>query len=275
MSTNHPISLFDLFSIGMGPSSSHSVGPMRAIRKFLDRLSQDGVDDEVSRIEVDLYGSLALTGIGHGTDRAIILAICGYAPETVDPDRVANIVQQVQQGREISWGESRSIEFDPSRDIRFLRRESLDFHPNGMVIRALANSEKTVLEKTYYSVGGGFVVDGDSIGKEEGDPVDLPFAYDSAEQLLELARKHRMAISRIVWENEKSMRPEEEIRKRILDLWTVMKQCVERGCRQTGILPGGLKVERRAAALYRSLQSKYETKQEDPLTLLDWVDLFA
>ena len=275
--TNY-ISIFDLFSVGIGPSSSHSVGPMRAVGMFIEELNDNGVLDQIQRLRVNLYGSLALTGKGHGTDKAIILGLLGKTPETVDPDNVKEQIEHVETEESISLqandGSTHSIPFCPEKDIQFLRKENLEFHPNGMIFHAYGKDEGLLLSKTYFSVGGGFVIQPDA-SDPQNDEIEIPFPYENAAQLLAHAHQSGHSISRIVWENEKCFRSEEEIREKILNLWSVIQQCVERGLRETGTLPGGLKVERRAAKMLQSLQCQYETKSEDPLNIMDWVDLYA
>lgn len=267
-------SLFDLFSIGIGPSSSHSVGPMRAARVFLDELQEQKLFSSVSTIDVHLYGSLALTGKGHGTDRALVLGLLGFTPESIDPDQVATIIETVQSQRRLLLDAQREIEFDIEQNIMFDRKTTLPQHPNGMTFLAKQENAEPLLEKTCFSIGGGFVVD-DQQTPQTSPHDEVPFPFDSAAELMAIAESKQCPISRIIWENELSLRPGDEVRANILNLWKVMQECVERGCRETGILPGGLKVQRRAAELLEKLQSNYETKQEDPLNVLDWVDLFA
>ncbi|MEC9093855.1 MAG: L-serine ammonia-lyase [Planctomycetota bacterium] len=268
------ISIFDLFSVGIGPSSSHSVGPMRAMRLLLDELGASGKLTQLTRLKIKLYGSLALTGKGHGTDTAIVLGLLGQAPETHDPNRTQSLVNPVIDEQRLCLDGQHTIDYCLESDIQFLRKETLDFHPNGMICQAYNRSE-LLLEKTYFSVGGGFVVEKGVPLQTTGSEKDIPYSFDNAAELLRIADTHQMAISQVVWENEKCFRTESEIRERILLLWEVMQQCVQRGCEQTGVLPGGLQVERRAAALLASLQSTQQSKPEDPLTVLDWVDLFA
>lgn len=267
------ISIFDLFSVGIGPSSSHSVGPMKAVKLFVDQLETDGLISGLQEIKVQLYGSLALTGKGHGTDKAIVLGLLGLTPEDVDPDQTQTLFEKVSDTRQITIHD-RQVTFCPEQNIEFLRKESLDFHPNGMACLAFDENQNQLLKKIYFSVGGGFVIDPEQ-PQEESINSPVPYPFEFCHELLEHTQRKQCAISRVIWENEKCLRPENEIRSRILFLWKVMKECVERGCRQQGVLPGGLKVERRAAKLMQSLQSQYETKSEDPLNVLDWVDLFA
>ena len=271
---NSYISIFDLFSIGIGPSSSHSVGPMKAAKIFLDSLRSEGLLNQVADLKIHLYGSLALTGKGHGTDRALVMGLLGYTPESVDPDQVETLLENVASEKNIAADET-TFRFDPESDIHFLRKEILDYHPNGLTFFATNATGTVLLEKTYFSIGGGFVVQENSDAEKSNDGPSIPFPFQSAAELLKIAEQEKFAISRIIWENEKALRGEDDIRAGILKLWKVMKECVERGCRMTGILPGGLKVERRAAALFKKLSCRYETQQQDPLTILDWVDLYA
>lgn len=271
---NSYISIFDLFSIGIGPSSSHSVGPMKAAKVFLDTLRSEELLKNVCHLKIHLYGSLALTGKGHGTDRALVMGLLGYTPESIDPDQVEAFLANVETEKKIAVDKT-SIQFNPEADIHFLRKEILDYHPNGMTFFASDAEGKVILEKTYFSIGGGFVVQENSDSDKDLDGPAIPYPFQSAAELLEIAAQKKYAISRIIWENEKALRDENDIRSGILKLWMVMKQCVERGCRMTGTLPGGLKVERRAAALFQKLSCQYETQQQDPLTILDWVDLYA
>lgn len=266
------ISLFDLFSVGIGPSSSHSVGPMKAARDFKASLT-DRFSTAAESIEVHLYGSLALTGVGHGTDRAIVLGLLGQSPESVDPDRIDDLLADVERAGGIFAGKH-LIRFNRSENIRFHKREQLDFHPNGMVFRALDSAGNALLEKTCFSIGGGFVVDPNQ-PDQNTDNGPIPFPFDTGNQLLDLARKNELPISQLVLENEKCFLEESRIRERILFLWQVMQECVERGCRKSGVLPGGLKVERRAARLLQALTERQARNLDDPLQVLDWVDLYA
>jgi len=270
------ISLFDLFNIGIGPSSSHTVGPMRAARRFLQALSGAGGLDAVERVTVELYGSLGATGKGHGSDTAVLLGLLGEDPETVDvpsiPDRVAAIRQQ----RRLALLGTREIGFDPDTDLSFHRRRSLPRHPNGMRFLALAGDGTLLDERIYYSVGGGFVVDETAAGADRivEDRTPLPYPFTSAAELLGLCARHDLSISALMLANEQAWRTEADIRQRLLTIWAVMRDCVERGCRNAGTLPGGMKVRRRAPELYGKL-SREATLREAPLGLMDWVDLFA
>lgn len=270
------LSVFDLFSIGIGPSSSHSVGPMRAAGQFLQQLSELEAVAKVDEVKVDLYGSLALTGKGHATDTAIILGLTGYRPESIDPDQVAPLIDEINHSKLLRLAGSHPIRFDPEQSIIFNRRKSLPYHPNGMRIVAWQNSTP-LLEETYYSVGGGFVLTAKQAecGYSTPQREPVPFPFQKAKDLIHLCQKEQCTISQIVLRNELAWRTESEIRAKLLEIWEVMQACVERGCSRDGVLPGGLHVQRRAAAMRRSLTSRPEANLRDPLTILDWVDLYA
>jgi L-serine dehydratase len=274
------ISVFDIFKIGIGPSSSHTVGPMRAARRFAERLVADGVVDTVARIRVELFGSLGFTGKGHGTDKAVILGLEGEDPATVDVDSVAKRVAAVEAGHRIKLLGTHDVELDPASAIVFHRREKLPLHANGMRFTALgaAGQDAPIAERIYYSVGGGFVVDhagAPADGATPADQVQVPYPFNSGEELLRHASEHGMAISSLMLENEKAVYGSEaEIRRRVLEISTAMDACIKRGTEREGILPGGLKVKRRAASLFRKLKSD-QRGDKDPLAIMDWVNLFA
>jgi L-serine dehydratase len=268
------ISVFDLFSIGIGPSSSHTVGPMRAARTFALGLETDGVLDDVTRVRAELFGSLGATGHGHGSDRAVILGLSGESPETVDTAAVASRVAAVREsGRVALLGKHEADLSDD--DLVLHRRTSLPFHPNGMRFYAYSSTGTCVRERTYYSVGGGFVVDETAAGadriKEDDTVQQYPFL--SGAELLKHCHESGLPISGVMLANESAWRPESEVRERLLTIWSVMQQCVTNGCSNEGTLPGGLKVPRRAPELYRRLCA--ETYSTDPLRVMDWVNLFA
>ncbi len=271
------ISVFDLFTIGIGPSSSHSVGPMRAAGRFVEQLRQEGLLQRCAQIEVRLYGSLALTGKGHGTDKAVMLGLEGETPEGVEPDSVAPRIDAIRTAKQLQLQGGATILFDEAKHLLFLRKESLPHHPNGMRFAARNASGQVLLERVYYSIGGGFVVD-ESVASEDrlsSDETCLPFHYRSGNDLLRMAKESGFSVSQMTLANERSWRSEEEIRAGLLKIWHVMQQCVERGCRNEGILPGGLQVRRRAPELYRQLSSRDQAQLRDPLGALDWIDLFA
>ncbi|MEA2600214.1 MAG: L-serine dehydratase [Acidobacteriota bacterium] len=271
------ISIFDLFTIGIGPSSSHTVGPMRAARRFAGSLETEGVLDGASRVRVELYGSLALTGRGHGTDRAVLMGLEGESPEEVDPDSFGPRVAAIRANGRISLLGRHEIPFGEGEDLIFNRRDLLPLHSNGMRFTAFGSAGEVLDERIYYSVGGGFVVGEGATGEDHlvADRTALPYPFLSGEDLLRMSEESGLAIWELMLENEKVWRSEEEIRAGLLRIWDAMQRCVERGYQQTGVLPGGLKVPRRAPALYQELMSKPEDALKDPLTVLDWVNLFA
>ncbi len=271
------ISVFDLFTIGIGPSSSHTIGPMRAAKQFIEALASSGVLSETSRVKINLYGSLGATGKGHGSDKAVLLGLQGYLPESVDVDRVTESIDWIRDHKKINLGASHQINFDEATDLIMHRRKALEHHSNGMTFTAFDQSDNDLLNKTYYSVGGGFVVNEEAIGADRivEDTQTLPYPFYSADELLSLCEDTGMSISDIMLENEKSWRSEQEIHDGLLEIWTVMQACVKRGCEQQGVLSGGLKVKRRAAELYQDLKSQPEASLRDPLSILDWVNLYA
>ncbi len=270
------ISVFDIFKIGIGPSSSHTVGPMRAARRFAERLQADGVLAQVTGIKIELFGSLGFTGRGHGTDKAVILGLEGEDPKTVDVDSVNKRVGAVEQAKRMKLLGTHEVDLDPATAIVFHRREKLPLHANGMRFTALAGTASLV-ERIYYSVGGGFVVDqhgAPADGSAPADQIQVPFPFNSGEELLKLASEHGMGISSLMLENEKALIPEAEIRARVLEIANAMHACIKRGTEREGILPGGLKVKRRAAAIFRKLKSD-PSRDGDPLVIMDWVNLWA
>jgi L-serine dehydratase len=271
------ISVFDLFKIGIGPSSSHTVGPMRAAKMFVEGLSETGLLLRAARVEAQMYGSLGATGKGHGTPTAVMLGLEGELPETVDVASIGARVARIQQMHSIRLCASHAVEFNPDIDLLLHRRETLGFHPNGMVFTAFDQAGQLLMTKTYYSVGGGFVVDEAATQNDciIEDPRELPYPFDTAEQLLSLCKQHNKSISGLMWENEKSWRPEEQTKAGLSNIWKVMQDCVNNGVTNEGILPGGLKVKRRAASLQRQLLMRPEAGLSDPLSVLDWVTLYA
>ena len=271
------ISVFDMFSIGIGPSSSHTVGPMRAALSFARRLEAMNLLSRVTGLKVDLYGSLGATGRGHGSDKAVILGLLGESPETTDPDEVDGKVERVRSSGHLNLLQQQPVGYDPDKTLVFHKKERLPLHVNGMCFRALDKQGDTLAEKIYYSVGGGFVVDTDEHGEpklREDASVAPPCPFRTAQELLELCDTHKLSISALMLENEKCLRTEQDIRSGLLEIWKVMQECVARGCRTGGILPGGLKVRRRAAAL----KEKLSQKQDDAAAAfeaMDWVNLYA
>ncbi len=260
------ISVFELFSIGIGPSSSHTIGPMRAANEFLKEIN----GKKIEKIIVDLYGSLALTGKGHCTDIAVILGLEGDLAELVDPDTIPARINLIYEAQQLSLGKKEKVGFE----IVFHKDKQLDFHPNALKFSALGFDGQMVASHIYYSLGGGFIQDDRDIheNKPHQSKANPPYPFESAKELLELCEKHQLTISELIMENEKTWRPEAEVRRGILNIWNVMQQCIERGCRVEGILPGGLNVRRRAAPLYRKLQ---QSDQNSPALFIEWVSLWA
>ncbi len=270
------ISVFDLFKIGIGPSSSHTVGPMRAAGMFVERLVEAGQAGRLSRIRVELYGSLGATGKGHGTDKAVILGLEGEVPEQVDTAAIPERLAAIDTTGRLNLPGAIGVAFDAQRDLQFFRQKTLPLHPNGMKFLALDEAGECFLERTYYSVGGGFVLSETAAGEDRivEDETRLPFPFTSGAGLLAQCEEQGVSISRIMLQNEQTWRSEQEIRSGLLHIWSVMQECVERGCRTEGVLPGGLKVKRRAALLHRQLTSEHELHKV-PLGTMDWVNLFA
>ncbi|WP_406273975.1 L-serine ammonia-lyase [Streptomyces sp. NBC_00191] len=267
------ISVFDLFSIGIGPSSSHTVGPMRAARMFAKRLENEGLLARTTAIRAELFGSLGATGHGHGTPKAVLLGLTGSSPRTVDVETADAQVEAIRTAGRISLLGTHEIGFDFDKDLILHRRKALPYHANGMTIFAYDAAGTLALEKTYYSVGGGFVVDEDAVGEDRIvlDDTVLKYPFRTGDELLRLAGETGLSISALMLENEKAWRSEEEIREGLLEIWRVMQACVSRGMSREGILPGGLKVRRRAANSARQLRA-----EGDPLArAMEWITLYA
>ena len=271
------LSVLDLFTIGIGPSSSHTVGPMRAGRRFVQRLAEADLLSKTAHVTAHLYGSLALTGKGHGTDKALLLGLEGETPEEIDVDSIQARLAAIRDTKSIRLGGTHRIPFDEKSDLLFHRTESLPAHPNGLRFVALDASGSELLTKTYYSIGGGFVVPEGAAQRDEIAPqtVSLPFAHRSGADLLRLCAEHKCSVSELTLRNESAYRPESETRAALLRVWAAMQACVERGCQSDGTLPGGLKVPRRAPKIHRELAARPEAALHDPLTTLDWVSLWA
>ncbi|NBM19363.1 L-serine ammonia-lyase [Streptomyces sp. GC420] len=267
------ISVFDLFSIGIGPSSSHTVGPMRAARMFARRLRNEGLLSRVASVRAELYGSLGATGHGHGTPKAVLLGLEGNSPRTVDVETADEQAERIRAEKKINLLGAHEIAFDPDTELVLHRRRSLPYHANGMTLFAYDASGDPLLEKTYYSVGGGFVVDEDAVGADriKLDDTVLKYPFRTGDELLRLSRETGLSISALMLENEKAWRTEEEIRAGLLEIWQVMRDCVTRGMSREGILPGGLKVRRRSAVTARQLRAEGDRAAH----AMEWVSLYA
>ncbi len=266
------LSVFDIFKVGIGPSSSHTMGPMNAAREFVLGLKRDGLLAATNEIAARLYGSLALTGAGHGTDRAVLAGLEGAEPETVDPDSIEATLQRIRTSRRIKLLGEHEIAFDEPMQLLFMRHERLPRHSNGMRFTALAAEGRTLREEDYYSIGGGFIVRGDEAeAREAGAHSAPPFPFSSGDELLALCRQNGLELFELVLANERTWNTDERIRAQLMHIWQVMQACVERGFRQSGLLPGVLKVRRRAPKLYRVLTEG----DEGPLDVMDWVNAYA
>ncbi|PPC74564.1 L-serine ammonia-lyase [Pokkaliibacter plantistimulans] len=271
------ISVFDLFKIGIGPSSSHTVGPMRAAADFADAVRQQGLVQDVQRLEIHLYGSLSSTGRGHATDRAVLMGLMGERPDTINPDSIEPSMRTIIERRELALAGQWPVAFDYATDLIFID-EPLPYHPNGMSIVAYGVGDQTLYANTYYSIGGGFVVDEAQVASGAGatDDKALPYPFTTGAELLRLCELHGLRVSRLMMENEKVWRSEAEIRSGLMSIWQAMKACVDRGLHQQGILPGGLNVKRRAAKLHASLRAASGGNIiSSTLNAMDWVNLYA
>ncbi|WP_105970529.1 L-serine ammonia-lyase [Streptomyces geranii] len=267
------VSVFDLFSIGIGPSSSHTVGPMRAARLFARRLRGEEVLGAVASVRAELYGSLGATGHGHGTPKAVLLGLEGASPRTVDVEGADVRVEQIKESGRLRLLDDHEIAFSFDDDLVLHRRKTLPYHANGMTLWAYDAAGAELLSKTYYSVGGGFVVDEDAVGADriKLDDTPLKYPFRTGDELLRLAGETGLSISALMLENERAWRTEDEIRSGLLDIWRVMQACVSRGMSREGILPGGLRVRRRAAMSARQLRAEGE-----PLArAMEWITLYA
>jgi L-serine dehydratase len=268
------ISVFDLFKVGVGPSSSHTMGPMKACALFVQALQERGRIGDITRVRVNLYGSLSATGRGHGTDCASLAGLMGYEPDTVAPDLLGTILEQTGKVGQLRLADLTDIPFSLDDDLCF-HEEALPYHPNGMSLVAWAGEEE-VYSNTYYSVGGGFIVDqAASENVSAVRQVDLPYGFDKAAELLALCEKYDMTIAALMLENEKVWRPEEEVKQKLEEIWLAMDACVDRGLTQKGQLPGGLNVARRAAELNNSLKTTADNLIGSTFRAMDWVNLYA
>ena len=275
------VSVFDLFKIGIGPSSSHTVGPMRAARMFALALRHGGQLAATARVRAQLYGSLGATGKGHGSDKAVLLGLAGHEPDSVDVDRIEPLLAAIRASGRLSLLGEQAIAFAEKTDLLFYARETLPFHANGLRFTAYGADGAALSERTYYSVGGGFVVsdevahDGTRQKVIAPDPDVLAFPFHSGADLLDLTARHGCSIAEIVRRNERHWRGDAQTRERLLHIWAVMRACIERGCRTEGTLPGGFQVKRRAAGFLHALERVTGAQAQDPLLVMDWVNLYA
>ncbi len=275
------VSVFDLFKIGIGPSSSHTVGPMRAARMFADGLVRSESFEQVDRVKVALYGSLGATGKGHGTDKAILLGLEGEDPENVVINDIPAKLERIRTSQNLRVGRQREVTFDESEDLVFHRRETLPFHSNGMTFEALDQAGVVVVSRTFYSVGGGFVVsdevahDGELQRKIVPDDTVLALPFHSGEELLDITIREGCSIADVVRRNERHWKTDAEIDAGLLRIWQVMQDCAQRGIDTEGVLPGFFQVKRRAHGLHARLLSDPQAAFRDPMVVMDWVNLYA
>lgn len=270
------ISVFDMFSVGIGPSSSHTVGPMRAAKEFCQLLKSKELFNQISSVRVELFGSLGQTGIGHGSGKAVILGLLGLLPETVNVQTIDNLLKEISDNELLSLDGEQDVRFPREGAIVFHRRKTLPLHANGMTFHAeLADGES--VSQSYYSIGGGFIVKEEDFNQAKTDAVlkstvQLPYPFSSAASLVEQCKKHGLSVSALMLANESCIATKQDVRDRLWHIWQVMLESVQHGIETEGILPGGLKVTRRAPSLYRRLQSE---QTADPMQAMDWVNLFA
>ncbi|MCE3284889.1 MAG: L-serine dehydratase 1, partial [Steroidobacteraceae bacterium] len=268
------LSVLDIFKIGVGPSSSHTMGPMNAACAFVRDLEAKGLLERTDKVVAQLYGSLALTGRGHCTDRAVLLGLEGNEPATIDPAAMEPALERIRDTGRLRIGGHKEVAFDEPLDLLFHRDQTLPQHPNGMRFTALDATGEVLFRDEYFSTGGGFVVRAVNFGQAAvgAQQLEVPFQFGSAEELLDVARTHGLELHELVLANERAFRPEAETRAALLRIWSVMNECIERGFKGSGVLPGVLKVRRRASRMHRLL---VESSQEGPLDALEWVNAFA
>ena len=272
------VSTFDLYKIGIGPSSSHTVGPMRAAARFVEHhLAEAGRLQDVARVRAEVFGSLALTGRGHGTDKAVLMGLEGHWPNLIDPDIIPAALERIRGSKSIRLAGTREIAFNEKTDLVMNKRQKLPFHTNGMRFIAYDANGAEIASRDYYSVGGGFVVNQDEAAEDRivADTTPVAHPFSSGDELLARCAESGLSIAQLMLENERAWRSDDEVIAGLRELWQAMQDCVARGIRQTGTLPGGLHVSRRAPSLHAELSAKPEAAMRDPLTVLDWVNLYA
>lgn len=267
-------SYFEIFSVGIGPSSSHTVGPMRAAKRYVENLHQQGLFDKVERLEVTLYGSLALTGIGHGTVKAVVYGLMGLEAEAIDPQ--VPYVNAVERDKILHLNQEKPIPFDLDKDVVFKKDVFLPEHSNGLKFKAFDQNGKELLNEVYFSVGGGTIARRDEISRRISRPAyNVPYEFNSYRELRELCEKENKSIAEIVYANECAIHGQEKTDEGIMKIYRIMQNAVDRGMKNEGILPGGLNVRRRAPEIYRQLAESFEANNYDPLQIIDWINLWA
>ncbi len=272
------VSTFDLYKIGIGPSSSHTVGPMRAAARFVERwLVEPGRLQDVARVRAEVFGSLALTGRGHGTDKAVLMGLEGHWPNAIDPELIPEALKRIRASKQVRLAGSHAIAFDEKTDLVMNKRQKLPHHTNGMRFAAFDAGGNEIASRDYYSVGGGFVVNQDEAAEDRivADQTPVKYPFNSGDELIATCNANGISIAELMYANEQAWRTRPEIDAGLDELWAAMQSCVERGIHSPGILPGGLRVTRRAPRLHAELEARPEAMADDPLTTLDWVNLYA
>jgi len=265
------MTVFNLFKIGIGPSSSHTVGPMLIAKRFCETIKKQYHFDKLTQIKVELYGSLGSTGIGHQSDIAVLLGLLGNIPKTVDVNSIEDEINHIKETSTINLLKEKTIDFSFKDDLVLYYNKSLDFHPNAIKLTAFEN-DKVMYSKVYYSVGGGEIISEDEINQKKKEEKKVKYDFSSASELLELCTKHNLSISQLMMENEKTYRSEDQIKEGLLEIWSVMKECVQNGLNSQGVMPGGLNVEKRAYNIHQKLKDRIPN---DPLAIVDWINLYA
>ncbi|QKF66071.1 L-serine deaminase I [Arcobacter venerupis] len=265
------MTIFNLFKIGIGPSSSHTVGPMLITKKFCETIKNQNLFNDITRIKIELFGSLGSTGVGHQSDVAVILGLLGNIPKTVDINNINKIINEVKKNSTIKLLNEKIINFSYKNDLILHKNKTLPFHPNAIKL-TIYKDVNELFNKTYYSIGGGEIINEDEINNKLKETNNLPFSFSSAKELLQLCKENSMSISELILENEKIFKSKESIKNDLLEIWQVMKECVQNGLKADGTLRGGLNVPKRAFNLYTKLKNKQDN---DPLVFMDWVNLFA
>lgn len=265
------MTIFNLFKIGIGPSSSHTVGPMLIAKKFAQVIKEQNYLNNFTRIKIELFGSLGSTGIGHKSDIAVLLGLLGNEPKTVDVDNIDLIIDNIKKTSSINILNEKIINFSIKNDLILYKNKSLPFHPNAIKLSIYENKNE-LFNKIYYSIGGGEIISEDEINSLKKQEKILPYSFSNAKELLQLCKENSMSIDEIILENEKAYKLEEQIKKDLIEIWQIMKDCINNGIKSDGILPGGLNVQKRAFKLHSKLIAK---KTNDPLSFLDWINLYA
>ncbi|TCD13238.1 L-serine ammonia-lyase [Oricola cellulosilytica] len=278
------LSVFELYKIGIGPSSSHTMGPMSAARRFLDEILQGDwprpAGAQVAALSASLHGSLAFTGVGHGTDRAVVLGLAGYLPDEIDPDAIEAILAEVRESGKVTPPGHPAYAFDPANDLAFDRTNPLPGHANGLSFSALDGDGRTLLKRVYYSVGGGFVVSEEELARMKNvSPAetksDVPYPFRTAKEMLAMAKRSGLSIAQMKRANEETGKSRIEVNDGLDALWSAMDGCIERGLRGEGVMPGGLKVKRRARQIHERLQGEWQSNRPNPMLANDWLAVFA